>query len=173
MERCVFQGITRVSNGACQRVPDLLTFVCPVKRSRALLASNPTRDNRAEGAPTALPAPGRFACRGQPLSCHWTPELCLEKRTVPLPSRQRHKSDAFHRAEEPRMSRPRSMGIACAGGLRKGSRGMSSRLGLNESVLPANCQASLRALGSRITRKGNQAQGRAYNSLLTITTSSS
>ncbi|GEM_PF-2844770 len=64
MERCVFQGMTRVSNGACRRVPDLVTFVCPVKRSRALLASNPTRDNRAEGAPTALPAPGRFACRG-------------------------------------------------------------------------------------------------------------
>ncbi len=77
--RWVFGGMTRAFNGNCFTTKSMnsdctgllscgclsLNWFCLVKRSRALLGSNPTRDNQAKGASMALRCPG--SCEpGQP-----------------------------------------------------------------------------------------------------------
>jgi hypothetical protein len=64
----------------CSRRPLRFRSTSRVKRSRALLASNPTRDRPADGAPRASPEDPRprwwtGVCF---FVAHWTPELCLE-----------------------------------------------------------------------------------------------
>src|SRR5262245_39848853 len=56
---------------------------CLEKRSPALQACNRTRNIQADGVPMAHRAPGRTRSSG-PFFCHWTPELCLKKRTSDL-----------------------------------------------------------------------------------------
>src|SRR5436305_1255443 len=75
---------------ACSCLPAVLA-VHPsrrVKRRWALLASNPPRDNPADGAPRLhhpqAPCPRWWS--GGPLSSPpWTPELCLQNAPLPLP----------------------------------------------------------------------------------------
>src|SRR5262249_58440002 len=56
---------------------------CLEKRSLALQACNRTRNIQADGVPRAHRAPGHRRSQG-PFFCHWTPEPCLEKRTLSL-----------------------------------------------------------------------------------------
>ena len=72
---------------SCPRRPLRLRSTRRVKRSRALLASNPTRDNPADGAPMAShedPRP-RWWTGVCFFHAHWTPELCLENASSALP----------------------------------------------------------------------------------------